>query len=204
MVTIRWLASAAALLVAACSSGFPTVRPISGGAGGPVLSRFDQYYAAGKTSLRANRVGLALVLFQKALSIEPDSVAALNAVGAAYDELRHPDLAARFYAQALAREPDSADTLNNIAVSAMVARDRNKAVALFQRALARDSGNPLIRANVALLAHAIAGSPHAPPPPQAGVAAPLVERIGPAAFRLLLAPLPSAPLAHRAEGADAS
>src|SRR5258708_22646644 len=81
------------------------------------ISPFDNAYRAGKVHLAADRVGLALVMFQQALAIDPLSVAALNALGAAYDKLHRRDLAARYYAKALAIEPDSADTLNNMPIS---------------------------------------------------------------------------------------
>ena len=96
MVTTRILALASAVLLAACGSDFPKVRALAADANGASRTRFDQHYEAGKASLRNNRVGLALVLFEKALAIDPTSVAALNAVGAAYDELHHPGLAAAY------------------------------------------------------------------------------------------------------------
>lgn len=188
MVTIRFLAVLSTVWLAACSSGFPTIRPLALTGSGEAPSHFAQNYEAGKTSMRHDRMGLALVFFEKALAIEPNSIAALNAVGAAYDELHHPDLAVRYYGAALALDPTSADTLNNMGISAMVAGRHDEAGDLFARALALDEENPRIRANIALLARTASkpagGLPRhpSPAPPR-----PLVERVGPGVFRLVVA-----------------
>ena len=108
---------AIAISISACAGSMPEIRQLPPQPTAEV-SPFDNAYRAGKIHLRADRVGLALVMFQRALAIDPLSVAALNAVGAAYDKLHRRDLAAQSYAKALAIEPNSADTLNNMAISA--------------------------------------------------------------------------------------
>ena len=195
MVTIRILAILSTLWVAACTSGFPAIRPLALTGSGATPSRFTQTYDAGKTSMRHDRVGLALVLFQKAVAIEPNSIAALNAVGTAYDELHHPELAARYYAAALALDPTSADTLNNMGVSAMVAGRRDEARDLFERALALDGENARIHANIALFERTAKAAEPRVQSPMRSSAQPLVERIGRDLFRLVIAapPLRSLP-----------
>src|SRR6185437_8143193 len=69
--------AAAALLVSACADAMPEIRPLPGHAAADILP-FDSVYAAGKAHLAANRVGLAVVMFRRALAIDPLSVAALN------------------------------------------------------------------------------------------------------------------------------
>jgi Tfp pilus assembly protein PilF len=190
MVKLRFLILAWAIFLAACSSDYPKIRPLALDGNGAALTRFDQHYEAGKASLRNNRVGLALVLFEKALAIEPRSVAALNAIGAAYDELHHPALAAAYYAQALALEPRSADTLNNMAVSAMLAGKIDRARELFEAALDIDAANARIRANIALFDEAAGiGAAATPQPLRPRPDRLSIERIGPAAFRLRV-PMP--------------
>ena len=185
MVKSSIVLACAALLLAGCG-GSLHIRPVTNG--GSALSRFDQLYASGKASLRQDRVGLALVYFEKALAIEPRSVAVLNAVGTAYDELHHPALASRYYAQALAIEPRSADTLNNMAVSALLAGKQAEARELFETAFAIDSRDARIRTNIALL-DLMAAPRVARLQPNEGKAPGLViERTGPAAFRLNLPP----------------
>ena len=138
------LALASGLLLAACStSTFPEIRPL------PVqktaaASPFDDAYQKGKNHLLADRFGLAIVAFEKALRIDPVSVAALNALGAAYDELRRPEVAKTYYFKALAIEPNSADTMNNIAISASLVGDEPAARQWFSRAVALDPHNSVI------------------------------------------------------------
>lgn len=165
---------AAALIVSACADAMPEIRPLPAQAAIDV-SPFDDVYAAGKAHLAANRVGLAVVMFQRALAIAPLSVAALNALGAAYDELHRPDLAGGYYAKALSIEPNSADTLNNMAVSAAMLGDDERAGELIARALSLDPANYEIRQNAALV-----GLRQMPVPPAqiADEPRPSIERTG--------------------------
>jgi len=137
---------ATAISISACAGSMPEIRQLPPQATAEISS-FDNAYRAGKVHLGADRVGLALVMFQRALAVDPLSVAALNAVGAAYDELHRRDLAARYYTKALAIEPDSADTLNNMAISAAMAGEQEEARTLISRALAIDPENDAIRQN---------------------------------------------------------
>jgi tetratricopeptide (TPR) repeat protein len=137
---------AIALLVAGCGSTMPDVRPLS--TRQVETSPFARAYQMGKANLLADRAGLAIVMFEKALAIDPLSVAALNALGTAYDELHRPDVARTFYVKALSIEPGSADTLNNMAVSAAMAGDGAAARELFARAAHLDPANSTIRDNM--------------------------------------------------------
>jgi Flp pilus assembly protein TadD len=141
---------ATALLTSACADALPEIRPLAGQPTTDILP-FDNFYAAGKVHLTANRVGLAVVMFQRALAIDPLSVAALNAIGTAYDELHRPDLAGGYYAKALAIEPNSADTLNNMAVSAAMVGDQEQARELIAQALSIEPSNQAIRQNAGLV-----------------------------------------------------
>jgi tetratricopeptide (TPR) repeat protein len=184
MVTIRLLVLGATLLLAACGGGMPKIRPVAAMPDGASLAPFDRAYQTGKASMQRNQIGLALILFQKALLLEPDSVAALNAVGAAYDELHFPNLAARYYARALELEPRSADTLNNLAVSAALAGKTEQARTLFAAALAIETGNPILLANLHLLEGDRLRQGAAMPAEALLAARPTVERIGMASFLL--------------------
>ena len=136
-------------LVAACGGTMPEIRPHAM----PESARaapFTNAYDAGKRHLLADRTGLAIVMFEKALAINPVSVAALNAIGAAYDELHRPEVAQMYYVKALSIESNSADTLNNMAVSAAIAGDQNTSSTLFARAASLDPNNPMIRENMQL------------------------------------------------------
>jgi tetratricopeptide (TPR) repeat protein len=149
----------AALLVAGCTGTMPDIRPLPM-AQTVQTSPFDNAYQAGKTYLVTDRVGLAVVMFQKALAYDPLSVAALNAIGAAYDQLHRPEVAKTYYLQALAIEPNGADTLNNMAVSAALAGDEMAAHDLFAQAAKIDPANATIRDNLQV---ARMTPPEAPP-----------------------------------------
>src|SRR5690348_8379993 len=139
-------AIAACCLLASCG-GLPEVRPHAM-AGGSVISPFDQAYGEAKRNLLAHRDAIAIVFFERALELNPASVAALNGIGVAYDDLHRPDVAKPYYIRALFLEPDSADTLNNMAVSAKLDGDSKAARALFARAAILDPKNPVIADNM--------------------------------------------------------
>ena len=166
---------AMALCVAACGDATTDVRPLSS-VQSVETSPFDRAYQAGKTHLKADRVGLAIVLFEKALARDPLSVAALNGLGAAYDELHRPDVAKTYYLKALAIEPKGADTLNNMAISAAMAGDTATARGLLVEAADLDPANSTIRNNLQIAALAPKDRP--PSPPAADADRPGVERSG--------------------------
>lgn len=186
--------AAGALSLAACAAHTLEVRGVEHGLDAKKRSAFDQAYEGGKAQLTSNHVGLALVLFEKALAIDPNSVAALNAVGTAYDELHFPNMAQRYYARALALEPNSADTLNNMALSARIAGKPDEARALFERALAADAANRTIRANLGAI-EAPVQTAAAATSEDAPADAPVVERVGQNAFKIVLPP-PAPTQAH--------
>ena len=136
-----------ALLVSACGGVTPQIRPYPMPESANV-SPFVRAYEAGKAHLVADRVGLAIVMFERALAIDPRSVAALNGIGTAYDELHRPEIAKHYYSRAIALEPKSADTLNNMAISAALAGNRQAAARLFAGAAALDPTNEVIRENI--------------------------------------------------------
>ncbi|GGF14337.1 hypothetical protein GCM10011611_20150 [Aliidongia dinghuensis] len=159
---MRYAPLATTLLVAACGGTMmPEVRPLPMPAS-TELTPFAEAYQAGKDHLRADRAGLAIVMFEKALAIDPTSVAALNAIGAAYDELHRPDVAKTYYTKALALEPNGADTLNNMAISAALAGDAAASRELLAQAASIDPANPTIRGNIQV---ADSKPPEAPEPP---------------------------------------
>jgi tetratricopeptide (TPR) repeat protein len=133
------------LALAACANGMPDIRSLKTAT--LSLTPFERAYADGKGHLLAGRAGLAVVAFQKALAFDPASVAALNGLGAAYDDLRRYDIAQAYYARALLVAPDSADTTNNMAVSLRLANDPS-AKDWFERAALLDPQNEVIAANL--------------------------------------------------------
>jgi hypothetical protein len=145
---MRYALLGAILLLFGCGGvTMPEIRPHAMPESAAV-SPFDNAYQAGKSHLMADRIGLAIVMFEKALLIDPLSVPALNATGTAYDELHRAEVAKKYYIKALSIEPNSADTLNNMAISAAMAGNLEESHELFLRAARLDPTNPTIVANL--------------------------------------------------------
>jgi tetratricopeptide (TPR) repeat protein len=156
-MTNRALPALLLLVMTACG-GLRTaeVRPVPLAAGEPRQAPFDAAYDEGKRHLAADRLGLAIVMFDKALAINPRSVIALNACGVAYDDLHRYAIAHGYYRRALQIEPNNMDTWNNMAVSAMLAQDFETARTYLAKATSLDPENEIVRNNMRLLAHATA------------------------------------------------
>ena len=149
MVSGKLLLLGTTLCLGACmGSEYPNIRPIPAQSS-ERSSPFDRAYQEGKQQLSGGYAGLAVVAFQRAIRLNPLSIAAMNGIGAAYDELKRYDIAQRYYRQALQLAPRSADTLNNIAVSLQLAGDPT-AREWFERAAQADPANITITANLAL------------------------------------------------------
>lgn len=149
MRTLKFLLLAAgALSLQACTS-VVAVRPYESRVGSTPMTALDDAYAQGKSHYLANRLGLAIACFERALAADPGSVATLNAIGAAYDDLHRYDIAMAYYDKALEIDPLSADTYNNMGVSLIGAGRREEADAAFARAARLDPQNPTVRENVA-------------------------------------------------------
>jgi tetratricopeptide (TPR) repeat protein len=150
----------AALLVVAMTAcgglSTPDVRPVPLAMGEPRQTPFDAAYDDGKRHLAADRLGLAIIMFDRALTINPRSVIALNACGVAYDDLHRYTIAHAYYRRALQIEPNNMDTWNNMAVSAMLAQDFETARTYLAKAISLDPNNEIVRNNLRLLAHATA------------------------------------------------
>jgi Flp pilus assembly protein TadD len=181
----------ASTLLAACGSiDFPEIRPHVMPESAAVAP-FEKAYEAGKSHLMADRVGLAIFMFEKALVLDPNSVAALNAIGVAYDDLRRPEVAKMYYFKALAIEPNSGDTLNNMAVSATIAGETKTAHELFARAAELDARNSTIRENMRMADASPEGRVAATPPQETDAVAEeedraTLERTGVAEYTLTI------------------
>jgi tetratricopeptide (TPR) repeat protein len=157
-MTSRSLPAALLLLTMTACGGLrsPEVRPVPLATSEPRQTPFDAAYDEGKRHLAADRLGLAIVMFDKALAINPRSVIALNACGVAYDDLHRYPIAHGYYRRALQIEPNNTDTWNNMAVSAMMAQDFETARTYLAKASSLDPDNEIVRNNMRLLAHATA------------------------------------------------
>jgi hypothetical protein len=168
----------------ACTND-PAIRPLPGGAE-TSQSPFAAAYQQGKEHLLAGRNGLAIVYFERSLALDPSSVAALNALGTAYDELSRYDLAQKFYTTALKLDPQSADTWNNMAVSLRLAGAPEPARKFLVEATKLDPADATIRANMAELDDGATGHKLVPaiwtslpePEPEVDQTRPQLRRVG--------------------------
>ena len=120
-------------------------------------------YKRGKRHLAEGRFGLAVLNFRTALAESPDSLEALNGLGAAFDQMGRFDLALRAYGRALALAPQDAAILNNIGYSYLLQGRYDLAVVYLRAASLKSEGDARILANrrLAETALARAGGPPA-------------------------------------------
>jgi len=143
-----WLLLLGVLVLAGCANPWPLRAP----------SETALAPATGRDHLAAGRYGLAIEVFRKAVKADPNSVAALNNLGVAYDHIGRYDLAAYYYERALTLDPDSAQTLNNFGFSLMLQGKFDLATVLLRDAQQRDQADPAIAANRAIAEAALRAS----------------------------------------------
>lgn len=77
-------------------------EPLAGAEAAPAA-----WTAAGRTHLQAQRNGLAIEAFNRAIAQGEPAAAALNGLGVAYSRLGRTDVAYRFFSQAVRAEPEN-------------------------------------------------------------------------------------------------
>lgn len=145
----------AALAIGGCSSAqMPSDVRWSGRAADAASDDASYHYARGKAQLVAGNASLALDGFRKALRLNPNSIDALNGLGAAYDRMGRFDLSRNYYERALGLDPQSRMTLNNFGYSLALQGKRLEAQAMLARAEqgARDPVADIAARNLATLA----------------------------------------------------
>lgn len=126
---LRGWSAAAGILLSACTM----IQPDGGGTA----------YDRGLLAYQAGYYGLAVEELRTAINQDPTSLPALNALGAAYDQIGRYDLAQRLYQRALAVDPTSSQTLNNIGYSYLL-QNRPDIAAVYLRDARRYSTAPEI------------------------------------------------------------
>lgn len=158
------------LLLSACGAQLPDARPSFGYSGLQENDGGLSSYAQGKVDFAAGRYGLAIKRFRMAMAERPDSVEAVNALAASYDQIKRFDLAERYYRRALAMDPNSAQTLNNLGYSMLLQGKADLAQALLDDAGLRAPDNVVIAANAQIAAaKVVAGDSGPSAEPQADV-----------------------------------
>ncbi len=110
----------------------------------------DESYATGKRLLAADDPVGALAAFKRSLTVSPNSVDALNAIGVSYDQLGRTDLARSFYEAGLAIDPASPRLLNNLGYSLFISGDRAAAIAPLRLAAASTDADVFTSARATL------------------------------------------------------
>jgi tetratricopeptide (TPR) repeat protein len=132
----------AGLGLAACSTTFDGIE--------------DTPEQRGKRAFMAGNLGLAITHYQTALDRAPESIEALNGLGASYDRLGRFDVAQRYYDRALKLDRRAAQTLNNIGYSYLLQGKHEIAAAYFKQALDGARTDQVVQANLQLAESAAA------------------------------------------------
>jgi Tfp pilus assembly protein PilF len=154
MRTLKFSTSVAvaALLAAGCVTTESKVRPV---ASETWTSGNDSasLYEIGKQHLAAKRFGLAIAHFDRMLAQDPDSIVALNAIAATYDQLGRFDVSEGYYKRAMRQNPNSKQTLNNIGYSYLMQEKFDKAqryLSMADRVTEPGEENAIVATNRAL------------------------------------------------------
>ena len=129
------------------SATMPTVKPIYITHGSDTA---DSYYDLGKYYFWQNRLVKAQEAFQHALELKPNSVDALNGLGAVYDRLGQFEDAQRFYRLALGITPEAAYIWANLGYSLLLQGRVVMAVALLEKTVKMDPSNTMAAHHLAL------------------------------------------------------
>jgi tetratricopeptide (TPR) repeat protein len=92
--------------------------------------------------------GIAISHLERELALRPESIAALNGLGASYDQLGRFDVAQRYYFRALELAPDPATTLANLGYSNQLQGNASEAAQILELALYYDPRNEVARTNM--------------------------------------------------------
>jgi len=101
-----------------------------------------------RTAFNNGNYGIAISHLERELALRPESIAALNGLGASYDQLGRFDVAQRYYFRALELAPDPATTLANLGYSSQLQGNASDAAQILELALYYDPGNEVARANM--------------------------------------------------------
>lgn len=101
-----------------------------------------------RTAFNNGNYGIAISHLERELGLRPESIAALNGLGASYDQLGRFDVAQRYYFRALELAPDPATTLANLGYSNQLQGNTSDAAQILELALYYDPRNEVARANM--------------------------------------------------------
>jgi Flp pilus assembly protein TadD len=145
------LAVGAALLASGCQTGMlDSLETTAVGSRGADISEAD--LRAGKAHFRQANYGLAEKHFRKAVELRASNAEAWMGLAASYDQLGRFDFADRAYAQLVKVAGRQPRIVNNMGYSHLLRGDKNKARVFLAEAQAAMPGDPVVHANLAMLA----------------------------------------------------
>jgi Flp pilus assembly protein TadD len=153
-MTVRRLLTTAvlALLLGGCqATGWPDAED-DGPAAGLFSGPHADLVATAKASFRAANFGLAEETYRDVLRRDGENAEAWLGLAAAYDRLGRYDLADKAYERALALTGRRAEVLNNLGYSYYLRGDLKRARGTFEEAARLAPDNPVVKANLALVA----------------------------------------------------
>lgn len=145
---------AAALSLSGCTTaGFGGIDTTETSALAPATADISaDDLAKGKAHFRAANYGLAEKHFRKAVELRATNQEAWLGLAASYDQLGRFDFADRAYKQLLKLAGRQPRIVNNMGYSALLRGDRERAARLLAEAQSAMPGDPVVEANLALLA----------------------------------------------------
>jgi tetratricopeptide (TPR) repeat protein len=143
------LSASIVIAVAGCASTPVSDAPQNREQGAPVVSEGSlSNLDIARTEFSRGNYGNAIQYLEKELTQRPASVAALNGLGACYDQLGRYEVAQRYYFRALDLAPESSQTLSNIGYSYLQQGRHREAVAVLELALQKNDGNQVAANNL--------------------------------------------------------
>ncbi|MCD6452541.1 MAG: tetratricopeptide repeat protein [Acidobacteria bacterium] len=121
------------LLLSACATHKAPSPPVSVN---PPLKDFNFYLRQGNWFLRHKDYGKAIIQFNKAIALKPNSAKAHNLLGIAYFQRKDYDLAKEQFEKAIKITPSYAEAFNNLGSLYFITRKLDKAEEMFKKSLA--------------------------------------------------------------------
>lgn len=114
-------------------------EPVAGAEAAPAGAVVAVWTAAGRTHLQAQRNGLAIEAFNRAIAQGEPAAPALNGLGVAYSRIGRADVAYRFFSQAVRAEPENPVFARNLV---RLTNSPDFTLARMQAALPRAAARP--------------------------------------------------------------
>jgi Flp pilus assembly protein TadD len=111
----------------------------------------DAMLELGRAHIARGQAFYGIAALEGARDARPSDWRPWSLLGAAYEQVRRPDVARTAWAQALVLSPDNPDVLSNMAMSAMTRGDTAGAEPLLRRAVAQPGASLKVRLNLAMV-----------------------------------------------------